>query len=558
MRPLSCSLWVATIAVAALLVCATSVASAAVIHIPADQPTIAAGLAAASPGDTLLLADGSFYEHGLIISQPVTITSEHGPGYTDINASGSGRHFWVENVDGAVFRGLSLHQGLDSWGAAIFADTSNITIDFCVLGGNHSTYQGGGLVCRGGTGTFISTNFVSSVADFEGGSVVLDGASGYFTDCYFGNNQSLWGAGVAIYNAGATPVFDGCDFGENHAVGTEPYGGGVYCWNYASPTFINCRFHDNVSDYGGGGLMLDENTQAVVTNCSFENNSAVWGGGIETWEMLGGTVTGCTFTGNTAQGGAGVLYEQSENLVFADCTFSDNVATEAGGGFSLLTSSPGPTNCTFTGNSAMYGGGMAVAYCTAPVVSDCSFSRNTAMMGGAIAVEMSGSPVVTDCTAAENTADYGAGIAFTHCSTPSVSGSTLVLNHANAEAAGVAVAVGTTLSVERTIIGFSTAGEAIATDGAPVVCTTTAVYGNLGGDWVGIIAGQEGSNYNIATDPYLCGVLEGDYTLCEDSPCLPENNGAGVLVGAYGEGCAGPCGAAVEMKSWGGIKGMYR
>ena len=60
-------------------------------------------------------------------------------------------------------------------------------------------------------------------------------------------------------------------------------------------------------------------------------------------------------------------------------------------------------------------------------------------------------------------------------------------------------------------------------------------------------------------DPLLCDVLNDDFTLCADSPCLPGSpeNLWGELVGAYGQGC-GTCGTALPTGSWGGIKALYR
>jgi len=244
--------------------------------------------------------------------------------------------------------------------------------------------------------------------------------------------------------------------------------------------------------------------------------------------------------------------------VFADCTFTDNEAGIAGGAFNQTAATPGPSDCTFTGNSAAYGGGIAVSHTVVPTLADCTFIGNSAFAGGAVAADSCASPAVAGCTISENTAQYGGALAFTGCSTPSVSGSTLVLNGATIGGAGIAAWTGTTVSVAQTIIAFGAGGGAVLTDGCPVSCSTTAIYGNAGGDWVGAVAGQEGSDHNIATDPLLCAVMSGDCTLCEDSPCLPGNNGAGLLVGRFGQGCEGPCGAPVEPRSWGSIKAMYR
>jgi predicted outer membrane repeat protein len=534
-------------------------AGAAVIHIPTDQPTSTAGLAAASSGDTLLLACNTYHEHGMLIPIPVTMASESGdPACATIDGDAAGRIFWIEDADGVVFSGITFTDGQTEFGGAVYADTADVSFEHCVFAANHATREGAGMFYNRGTGVFSDCTFTGNDAVYGGGGVVVNFAAGTFTNCTFTDNEALDGGGVAIYHPGATPVFQDCTFQANRAVGTDCYGGGAYSWNYAAPTFSHCDFIENTSEYGGGGFMSDSECQPVLTDCTFQRNSAVFGGALETWETRGGTVTGCEFTGNTAQGGAGVLHEQSQNLPFTSCTFTDNVATEAGGAFSLYSASPGPVDCTFTGNSALLGGAIAVQYCTNPIISGCWISRNTAQYGGGIGIETCGSPTVTNCALAENAAEYGGALAITHCSTPSLTGSTLVLNRATAYGAGIAIRTSTTLDVERTIIAFSTAGEAAVCDTASISLTVSAVYGNAGGDWVGCIAGQESADNNIATDPYLCGVLAGDYTLCGASPCLPENNIPGFLIGVHGKGCDPPCSAPVEARSWGSIKAMFR
>ena len=63
---------------AASLLALSTVAMAATIHVPADQPTIQAGLDAASYGDTVLVACGTYYEHDIIMKSGVCLISETG------------------------------------------------------------------------------------------------------------------------------------------------------------------------------------------------------------------------------------------------------------------------------------------------------------------------------------------------------------------------------------------------------------------------------------------------------------------------------------------------
>ncbi len=58
--------------------------SATTIHVPADQPTIQAGINAASNGDTVLVAPGTYYENVDSVGKPVVLLSSDGAAVTTI------------------------------------------------------------------------------------------------------------------------------------------------------------------------------------------------------------------------------------------------------------------------------------------------------------------------------------------------------------------------------------------------------------------------------------------------------------------------------------------
>lgn len=162
-------------------------------------------------------------------------------------------------------------------------------------------------------------------------------------------------------------------------------------------------------------------------------------------------------------------------------------------------------DCAFTDNAATASGGGLHWDDGAVTLIDCTFTGNTATNGGGgLHVDYSDA-VVTDCDFEGNGAGYGGGPAFEM--------------------------------------------------GASLTCSL--VYENEGGDWTGCIAGQEATVGNWHVDPRFCGLLSGDYTLCSNSDCLPDNNPCVVLLGAQGEGC-GECNSAVEPASWGVIKARWR
>lgn len=66
------------------------------------------------------------------------------------------------------------------------------------------------------------------------------------------------------------------------------------------------------------------------------------------------------------------------------------------------------------------------------------------------------------------------------------------------------------------------------------------IHGNVGGDWVGPLAGLLGDDENISASPVYCDPMNGVLSLNEVSPCLPDNNACSTQIGARGLGCSGP------------------
>lgn len=60
------------------------------IRVPADQPTIQGGIDAAAPGDTVLVAPGTYVERVDFLGKAITVTSEAGPAATVIDGNAGG------------------------------------------------------------------------------------------------------------------------------------------------------------------------------------------------------------------------------------------------------------------------------------------------------------------------------------------------------------------------------------------------------------------------------------------------------------------------------------
>jgi len=262
---------------AAILLLAT-VAAATTIHVPADQPTIQAGINAASSGDTVVVACGTYYEHDIVVRPGVSVMSEAGePDCVTIDALQSGRVFHCQAA-----------------GSTTTLVGLTITGGYCIGGAGPG---GAGLLCITASPTVIRCTFKGNEVDGHGGGVdYRDSSSGQFIDCLFiDNTSSLKGGGARCYHS--SPTFDNCRFQENQG----DCGGGLYC-SVGSPTLLGCVFEENMASSGGdgGGVRIFDRSHPYLDGCVFVGNKAGWGGGFACNESCSPLLTGCTFAGNTA------------------------------------------------------------------------------------------------------------------------------------------------------------------------------------------------------------------------------------------------------------------
>ena len=104
------------LALAALVPSPFTPAHAATIYVPADQPTIQAGLDAAVDGDTVIVTGSTYWEENLnFFGKAVTLRSEHGS--CAINCDSDSRAFvfhWGEAVDTVCMAVYEITQDLTS------------------------------------------------------------------------------------------------------------------------------------------------------------------------------------------------------------------------------------------------------------------------------------------------------------------------------------------------------------------------------------------------------------------------------------------------------------
>jgi hypothetical protein len=490
-----------------LLVCSCPprFATAATIRVPNEQPTIQAGISAASAGDTVLVSCGTYYEHDIVMKSGVCLMSETGiADCATIDAQQQGRVFYCSGLNNTTsVVGFTVTGGLpDSMGeysgAGMYCDSSSLQLMNCAFVGNQAVMEyrghGGGLYCTSSSLTLDNCQFVMNQCRIDGGGVCSEHSSSLaLRDCSFQENQTFEGIGC---------------------------GGGVYCGYEGSAELVDCVFEGNTAGLRGGGMY-----------CYWHVSTEL---------------TGCTFSGNTAEtgGGAGMQFSHSD-ATLTGCSFLDNQAPDdvygRGGGLTCYYSEATVTDCEFLGNEAGDGGGGLFCQGSPSALTSCIFSGNratgpTPANGGAIVCWWNASATLVGCTIVRNEASHLGGALYCSDSTPTLTNCIIAFNES-----------------PQFVIHCLT--DDLPNSTPALVCCD--LYGNANGDWVGCIADQYGVDGNFSEEPLLCEMGGNDVTLCANSPCLPAGNSCGVLIGASGMGCSA-CFTAIERSSWGAIKAMYR
>jgi len=266
-------------------------------------------------------------------------------------------------------------------------------------------------------------------------------------------------------------------------------------------------------DYLGPGTAVEDLT---ITGGFSDGDGfdALGGGVIISHSTL--RFSGCAIVGNYAQVGGGMSLRNDADVLFEDCVFRENTAVSSGGGLRISQSAPVLRRCQFIDNVAEMDGAGIFSGSSGILIEDCLFQGNEAGIWGGALVLMSpneGDLVVRGCTLVDNSAVYSGSAVFSGNECP--------------------------FSLENCIVVGNRESEALYILDAPayVALTCCNVFGNGDGDYGGTLVDQTGLNGNISLTPIFCDPAAGDFSLSADSPCLPDHNECGVLMGAFGMGC---------------------
>ncbi|HPQ45328.1 MAG TPA: choice-of-anchor Q domain-containing protein [Syntrophales bacterium] len=346
---------------------------------PGTYATISAAIAAADPGDRLLIEGGvTFYENitipkNLILqggydgcgsgsSATTTVDGSANNSVVVINASLT---VTLENL--VITNGLSLSEG--EGGGVCFAygtGGGQLTLINVDIHGNRG-YWGGGLWV-GPDSQVVGTdvNIYDNTADAYGGGVRLYGSSSAtFNNSIISDNSAPNGAGLYIDDAASVLNFSGT-INDNDATAN---GGAIYAGS-GDLNFSNTIMQGNSANIDGGAIYQSGGTIDFTVAWSIDNNSANGNGGAlalsgtanPRFQASGGTGS---FISNHADGHGGVAYlhNTSTMQLYATGDYSlDVLNNHAGGdGGAFFADSGGYFDCygqlVIDGNYAYGNGG---------------------------------------------------------------------------------------------------------------------------------------------------------------------------------------------------------
>ena len=310
-----------------------STIQAQIINVPGDYNTIQEGINAAADGDTLLVAENTYYENIKFMGKAITVASE----YIMDNDS---LHIVNTIIDG------SQAANPDSAAAVMFVD------------GEDTTSILNGFTITGGSGVMFMNYAVRA------------------------------GGGIFSYNSGCKIINN--IITENHVEDDDKAGAaGIGCMQDQGDHWVTVR--DNYIGYNtalAGGLTAFGGGLAIMTDCVIENNliehntctntnGATDGGGIELEAASGVNPVAYVNThiiqynelnGATSAAGAGIIFNGfipviMENVISGNSAFAQTIAV--GGGIHIIDSPYAVEiannvikNNSLEGSNGAFGGGV--------------------------------------------------------------------------------------------------------------------------------------------------------------------------------------------------------
>lgn len=417
----------------------------AILRVPSEYAAIQAAIDAATDGDSVLVASGTYVEQIDFRGKAITVESEEGSEVTTIDGNEQGPVVTFENGEDwkSVLRGFKITNG---WtrrlrdrfdvGAGIFIrDASPFLEDLHVTTngvdrwapGKYYYVYGQGIYAENSAFTLRHSRVSGGYVCYDcgtveaGGAIYLTGSSARIEWCEVSGYVSSYGDG-----GGAIRLTNGSDvaiLGSQIDGTTGEYasgGGGIYA-DAASILFVGGCFIQGTADGGGGALKVTRGAAVFASGSSF------WGRGegasrLSLTDGSFGQFEGCTFEGMSSRTGTAVLSASDVTLVLEHCVVRNNRSIDAydagAGGMSISRGDVTILDSHFEDNVGYNGGHLNLWECPHVEILGTTFAfgvngsvASQDGFGGAVALNGVTDALIRDCVFIDNWGLDGGAIA---------------------------------------------------------------------------------------------------------------------------------------------------
>jgi len=261
-------------------------AAGATIHVDwtgaGDHLKIQEGLDAASPGDTVLVAPGTYVEWDIEMRGGVVLSGDGpSPNAVVVSASGVSRVFSCKGLSQpcsisnlTITEGVAdpsgMHGSPQNCGGGVYCCDCELTLSECVLAGNEAWWGGGVFAGASCSVAIDGCLFMSNSAVIGGGgAIALEDCTASIDECVLEGNSGHLSAG-ALRCKSSSPTMRHCLIVDNSANGD---GGGIACYAGSSPSVTSCTFAGNYSfsfgipEAGGSSLYCSGGSSPTLSHC---------------------------------------------------------------------------------------------------------------------------------------------------------------------------------------------------------------------------------------------------------------------------------------------------